>query len=388
MNIDLIYFNAGGGHRSVVNALSQAIEQKYAFCPRLIDIYETGLLDRMDFLFRSGVDLYNFMIQKGFTIIDPLYLFLSRLNIRLNHAAGVKFLETYWRDRQPDLVVSAVPFLNRMLYESLQKACPGTPFFTLIFDLADCPPHYHYWIEPDPQTRCLFCPTPRSVQQARAIGYPAAQIFPTSGSVIHPRFYEPITVDRRIERQRLGLDPELPTGLVMFGGYGSTTMIQIARCLERSDLDLQLIFLCGRNQKLADQLRRLPSRFPRVIETFTPEIPYYMHLADFFIGKAGGQTINEVIKMQLPVITTRNIATLVQERYNAEWILEHQVGLVLRHFRQVDRAVAQLIQPQNLRRYRQNAALINNQAVFEVASTLKQFLDQTQAAIAPHSPIH
>ncbi|MCU0568041.1 MAG: hypothetical protein MUF49_15760 [Oculatellaceae cyanobacterium Prado106] len=379
MNVDLLYFNAGGGHRSVVNALSTVLEQKYALCPRQVDIYETGLLKSMDVLFRSGVDLYNFMIQTGLTIVDPLYLFLSRLNIRLNHAAGVRFLTTYWQQQQPDVVVSAVPFLNRMLYESLQQACPGTPFFTLIFDLADCPAHYHYWIEPDPQARYLFCPTDRAVEQARRAGYPASQILQTSGSVIHPRFYQPITADRRFERQRLGLDPDLPTGLVMFGGYGSTTMLKIARQLERSPLDLQLIFLCGRNEKLAQQLRRLKSRLPRVIETFTPEIPSYMHLSDFFIGKAGGQTMNEAIKMKLPVITTHNAATLVQERYNAQWLVENQVGLVLPHFRKLDQAIAPFIQPENLARYRAKAASINNQAVFEVADILQQVI-QTRSS--------
>jgi hypothetical protein len=381
MKVDLIYFNAGGGHRSVVNALSQALEQKHSLRPRLVDIYETGLLKSMDILFRSGVNIYNFMLQQGLTFIDPLYLFLSRLNVRLNHAAGVRFLESYWHEHQPDLVVSGVPFLNRMLYESLQKARPGTPFFTMMFDLADCPAHYHYWIEPNPQGRFLICPTDQAVEQARSVGYSQAQIFPTSGSVIHPRFYEPVSVDRRTERQRLGLDPDLPTGLVMFGGYGSTAMLEIDDYLQRSRLDLQLIFICGRNEKLANKLRRRPSHLPRFITTFTNAIPYYMHLSDFFIGKAGAGSISEAIEMKLPVITTRNASTLVQERYNAEWLLKHRVGLVLSSFRTIDKAVAELIQPENLAHYRANAASMNNQAVFEVADIVKDVLDQSQALI-------
>jgi Glycosyltransferase family 28 C-terminal domain len=377
-NIDLLYFNAGGGHRSVVNALTQVLDQQYSLHPRLVDIYETGLLNSMDVFFKSGVNIYNFMMQKGLTFIDPLYLFLSRLNVRFNHAAGVRFLETYWRQRQPDLVVSAVPLLNRMLYESLQKACPGTPFFTLIFDLADCPAHYHYWIEPNPKKRCLFCPTDRAVAQARLAGYPEAQIFQTSGSVIHPRFYDPVAVDRRVERQRLGLDPDLPTALVMFGGYGSTKMLEIAEYLERSQLNLQLIYICGRNKELANQLLRRKSRLPRIVETFTNDIPYYMHLSDFFIGKAGGQTVNEVIQMKLPVITTRNLSTLVQERYNTDWLVENQVGFALRNFRTIDQAVAVLIQPENLARYRARAASIKNQAVYEVADILKSVVDHPE----------
>ncbi len=375
--VDLIYFNAGGGHRSTVKAVEQVLLQ-HSVQPRLVDIYETGLLKVMDVFFRQGVDIYNFMLRKGWTVIDPLYLLLSQLNIRRHHAAGVRFLENYWRENQPDLVVSTVPLLNRMIGESLQKALPGTPFVTLLIDFADCPAHYHYWIEP--QQQFLLCPTALAIEQALRRGYAKERIFRISGVVIHPRFYEPITVCRRVERQRLGLDPDLPTGLVMFGGYGSKVMLEIAECLERSQLKLQLIFICGRNEKLAKMLSRgdsdfhrfsrLGDRLPRFVETFTSEIPYYMHLADFFIGKPGPGSISEALKMKLPVITACNASTLVQERYNADWLVENEVGIVLRNFRHIDKAVAELIQPRSLARYQANAAAIDNQAVFEVVGVL------------------
>ncbi len=375
--VDLIYFNAGGGHRSTVNALHQVLDKQHSLHPRLVDIYETGLLKSMDVFFRQGIDIYNFMLKKGLTILDPLYLFLSRLNIHRNHAAGVRFLESYWRKHQPDLVLSTVPFLNRMIWESLQKALPGTPFVTLFIDFADCPPLYRYWIEPQ-NKQFLLCPTERAVEQARSLELPKERIFPISGVVINPRFYEPISVDRRIERKRLGLDPDLPTGLVMFGGYGSTAMLEIAKRLERLSPEVQLIFICGRNEKLASRLRSSRSCLPRLVETFTNEVPYYMHLSDFFIGKPGPGSISEALTMKLPVITECNASTLVQERYNAEWIANNGVGIVLRNFRKIDKAVARLIQPENLAHYRANAASINNKAVFEVVDILDRILEHSQ----------
>ena len=82
--------------------------------------------------------------------------------------------------------------------------------------------------------------------------------------------------------------------------------------------------------------------------------------------------------MKLPVITECNASTLVQERYNTEWIEKNQVGIVLRTFRNIDKAVAELIQPENLTRYRANAASINNKAVFEVVGILNKFLERSQ----------
>ena len=58
-----------------------------------------------------------------------------------------------------------------------------------------------------------------------------------------------------------------------------------------------------------------------------------MSLADFFIGKPGPGSISEAVAMGLPVIVERNTWTLPQERYNADWVLERNAGLVLPNFR-------------------------------------------------------
>jgi 1,2-diacylglycerol 3-beta-galactosyltransferase len=63
--------------------------------------------------------------------------------------------------------------------------------------------------------------------QARLIGYRPERIFQVSGMILKPDFYRDDGKDRRSERERLGLDPDLPTALVMFGGNGSKASIKI-----------------------------------------------------------------------------------------------------------------------------------------------------------------
>jgi hypothetical protein len=205
------------------------------------------------------------------------------LVIRAMQPALVDRLRKFWSESRPDMVVSLIPNFNRALWLSLQAALPGTPLVTVLTDIADYPPHF--WIERQPQY--LVCGSARAVGQARQLGHPDGCIFRTSGMILNPRFYEPITVDRGAGRQRLGLNPEMPTGLVLFGGEGSMTMREIAGRLQSTARPLQLILICGRNQKLAAELRSMRSRIPMFVEGFTREIPYYMHLADFFIGKPG-----------------------------------------------------------------------------------------------------
>jgi UDP-N-acetylglucosamine:LPS N-acetylglucosamine transferase len=182
-----------------------------------------------------------------------------------------------------------------------------------------------------------------------------------------------VTVDRGEERKKLGLDPNLTTGLVLFGGEGSNAMLDIAK---RVTARAQFIFICGKNQKLAERLRRLPTQFPKHIEGFTSEIPRYMHISDFFIGKPGPGSISEALAMHLPIIVERNAWTLPQERFNTEWIREKQVGVVLKSFREIGAGLKELLEPANYAQFRANAAAIKNRAVFEIPEILDSLMQR------------
>ena len=364
--LDFLFFDAGGGHRAAANALKAVIDQQQrGWDVRLVNLQE--ILDPLD-IFRkfTGIrmqDVYNLLLKKGWTLGSPQLTVAMHALIRLYHPGQVRLLKKYWAQGERDLVVSLVPNFNRALRESL----PDTPLVTILTDLADYPPHF--WIEQ--QKQYLICGTDKAVEQALALGHPKELVFQTSGMILRPKFYDPLTIDRGEERDQLGLDPDLPTGLVLFGGEGSSVMLDIAN---RITAPAQFIFICGKNKKLADQLRRLPTTFPKYIEGFTSEIPYYMRLSDFFVGKPGPGSISEALAMHLPVIVECNAWTLPQERYNTEWIKERDVGVVLKSFREIDGAVRDLLEPANLARYRANAAAIKNRAVFEIPEMLDALL--------------
>lgn len=371
--IDLIYFEAGGGHRAAATALKSIMDQqRRPWDVRLVNLQE--ILDPLD-IFRkfTGLrmqDVYNLLLKKGWTLGSPQLTVAMHALIRLYHGGQVRLLQKYWSQAKPGLLVSLIPNFNRALRESL----PDTPMVTILTDLADYPPHF--WMERQPQY--FICGTARAVEQALALGHPQERVFQASGMILRPKFYEPVNIDRAEERDRLGLDPDLPTGLVLFGGEGSSAMLEIAR---RTTAPVQFIFICGKNRKLADRLRRLPTHFPKYVEGFTSEIPYYMCLSDFFIGKPGPGSISEALAMRLPVIVERNAWTLPQERYNAEWILEQDVGIVLKSFGQIDQGVRDLLEPGKFARFRANASRIRNRAIFEIPDMLDAILQkETQPA--------
>jgi hypothetical protein len=367
--IDFLFFDAGGGHRSAANALKDVIEQQQRpWQISLVNLQEQ--LDELD-IFRkyTGVrleDCYNLMLKKGWTLGSPQLTRGMHVLIRMLHPAQVRLLEKLWLERRPEMVVSLVPNLNRAVGESMRNVIPDTPFVTILTDFADYPPHF--WIER--QRQYLICGSERAVEQARALGHEDRYIFRTSGMILNPLYYEPLEIDRPAERRKLGLDPNSPVGLVMFGGQGSNAMLEIAR-----SLDTQLICICGKNEKLAARLRGLKRSSPMVVEGFTKQVRYYMRLSDFFIGKPGPGSISEALAMKLPVIVERNAWTLPQERYNADWIVENQVGIVLRNFRGVAEAVAELIRPETYARFRAGAEAQNNRAVFEIPEILEKIME-------------
>jgi 1,2-diacylglycerol 3-beta-galactosyltransferase len=372
--VEFVYFDAGGGHRAAATALRIVTEQQLQWNINLMNLQE--LLDVIDPVLKlAGLrlqDLYNLLLKKGWTWGTGIGLRVLQAAVRLYHPHQVRLLEAYWRKSRPALVVSLVPHFNRALFESLRRITPTTPLVTILTDLADYPPHF--WLER--QDQFYICGSERAVAQALSLGLRPDRVYRTSGMILHPKFYQLVAADRAAERQRLGLDPALPTGLVMFGGHGSSVMVKIARRLEASSLKLQLILVCGHNDRLAAELRRIPGR--KYVEGFTTEVPYYMHLSDFFIGKPGPGSISEALAMKLPVIVECNARTLPQERYNAAWVVEKQVGLTVRSFRHINQTVEALLDPLNFARYRSNAAAVNNRAVFEIPGMLQEILAKSR----------
>jgi hypothetical protein len=374
LRIEFVFFDAGGGHRAAATALDIAIRgQQRPWLVRPTNLQE--LLDKLDILKKyAGIrieDFYNWMLRSGYTLGSIQLMKVLQAVIWAYHGPTVRMLEAQWKETQPDIVVSFIPHFNRALGESFRRAYPNRPFVTVLTDVADYPPHF--WIERQPQY--FICGSDRAVAQARSMGHADDHIFQTSGMILHPRFYEAPIEDKVAEREKLGLRPDLPTALVLFGGYGSGVMLDIAERLDRSNLELQLILICGKNEKLAKALRERTSRLPRFVEGFTTRVNQYMQTADFFIGKPGPGSVSEALAMHLPVIVERNAWTLPQERYNADWILENEVGEVLSSFRQIVPAVARIINPATLSRYRANAVAMKNQAVFEIPDILQTIFE-------------
>ncbi len=380
--LTIVFHHAGGGHRSAADALQATLSsQAHPWDVSLLDIQE--LLDPLDVIRRAtGLriqDTYNLILRKGWTRITPQLLRILQGTIYLYHSPIVKLLRAHWTQHPADLVLSVIPHFDREIAESLSNGNSNdgtrTPFVTLITDLADYPPHF--WIERE--SEYIIVGTDRARQQASTLGHDADHIFQTSGMILKPKFYEKTTVDRVAERTRLGLDPDCPTGIVLFGGHGSQVMVDITKKLDEAGSGVQLILICGHNQKLAAQLAKLRTTKPVAIVGFAQNVEYYMALADFFIGKPGPGSISEALQFHLPVIVECNSKTLPQERYNAEWVTEKGYGIVVPSFNRIAPAVQCLLERATFHEFRSKVNEYSNRALFEVPLILEKCAEHTKA---------
>lgn len=374
--IQILFHDAGGGHRNAAVALQTVISQQKR--PWQVDLIQfQDLTDHLDVLRKlTGIRIqeqYNVLLRNGWTLGATQLLRVLQATIRLFHGPMVRLLAKHFHEQPADLMVSVIPHFNREIAEAWSRCYPGRPFVTIITDLADFPPHF--WIEPIPEQN-VICGTERAVEQARHTGKDPSHIFATSGMILRPDFYQEDNVDPIGLRRELNLRPDLPTGMLLFGGFGSKVMYEIVDRLEAAGSPLQLIVICGRNEKLAEKFRTRAWRMPLHIMGFTKEVHRLMRAADFLIGKPGPGSVAEAMVRRLPVILECNAWTLPQERYNTEWVKEKRVGIVLHDFREIASGVKQLLESGKLEEFRANTASLNNRAIFEIPEIFAKLLDE------------
>jgi hypothetical protein len=379
--VHLVFHDAGGGHRNAAVALKAVCErQKRPWDINLVQFQE--LTDHLDVLRKlTGIRIqeqYNTLLRNGWTWGSEYLLRLLQLTIRIFHRPMVKLLANYWREHPAEMLISVIPHFNRQIAESWTSVYPGRPFVTIITDMADFPPRF--WVEPSSE-QIVVAGSDRAVEQALALGKTERNLFQVSGMILRPEFYEEQRESPAAIRQQLGLDLELPAAIVLFGGYGSNVIYEIVERVDRARLPLQMILVCGKNEKLAERLRAQRWNVPVHVVGFAREVNRLIHAADFLIGKPGPGSIAEAMISGLPVVVECNSSTLPQERYNTEWVREKGVGVVVENFRRdVIGAIKLLLESGKLEGMKRNVSALHNRAVFEIPEFLSGLMGERNRA--------
>jgi 1,2-diacylglycerol 3-beta-galactosyltransferase len=269
-----------------------------------------------------------------------------------------------------------VPNFNGVIGHALRQCLPGVPFFVVMTDFADFPPHF--WLAGNPDR--VIVGSDRALLQALEAGLPRERITRASGMVLHPRFYPPAGPETRARvRLELGLGDEAFTVLVLFGGKGSPEIRPVSEAMVREAGELNVVAVCGDNPPLFESLAETEARSQGRLRRlgFTDRVMDYLAACDLLVTKPGPGSLAEAFHQRVPVVVTCNARTIPQERHNARLVREGGFGVVVRRWQEIPAAVAALRRdPSRLASYRARLAeLPPNRAALEVLETFSRALE-------------
>ena len=199
------------------------------------------------------------------------------------------------KERNPEVVLCTHPFPLGVLSLLRKKGKMNLPLVAVITDFSIHP----FWIYDNVD---LFVVGVEELKETLiALGIPMEKIKVT-GIPIDPAFEG---LNDAVElKVQLGLEPELPTVLVMGGGLGLGSLEQTVKTLLNFPQPVQIVVIAGKNQKLELSLKKLAARPEVKIRVYghVDNIHEFMEVADLVITKPGGLTSAEALAKGLPLV--------------------------------------------------------------------------------------
>jgi 1,2-diacylglycerol 3-beta-galactosyltransferase len=344
----LFYFSdTGGGHRSAAEAIIEALRLEYgeAFTVEMVDFFK----DYAPPPFNKMPDLYPEMAKAPRLWQASFYATNGRARVRVITASlwpvARRAARRLIRNHPADLIVTVHPIANTFALKALGVNRP--PFYTVVTDLVTT---HALWF--DTRSDHIFLPTAAARQRALAY-HMSAEKLEVVGLPVADRYCTP-PGDKRALRRKLNWSVEKPIVLLVGGGEGMGPLAKTARAIDESGLDLGLVIVCGRNEKLKAALESQPWENPTFIYGFTREMPDFMRAADVIVTKAGPGTIAEALNAHLPIILYSKVPG--QEDGNVTFVESEGVGVWAPKPQLVVRALTRLLsRPRERERFAENA---------------------------------
>lgn len=322
----VIYETAGGGHQAAARAIDAAVGSMYPgqFEVMLIPVRTATGSQRVSHM----MDVYNHLLK-----IKPSY---SNMGMRVLNAFNVEKvmmpllpkakenLEKTILNAKPDLIISVFGVVNHAAIETLKKlGMKGkVPYIIWCTDLTRN--FLRNWAHPEADLTIALHPEAKA--QLMEYGVPESKIHVLSGLPVNQKFLN--RVGQFDARQQLGLDPTKFTVLISMGGVAVGATYVFSRELAASGLPVQVIAVCGKNERLRARCERLASKIdmPLQVHGFTDRMHLLMDASDLLVAKPGPGTIAEAIAKELPLLIDAMREPMLQEKGNLELVVKQGLG--------------------------------------------------------------
>ncbi len=326
----IVSSDTGGGHRSAAAAIMAGVQKFFAGQSYAVQVVR-AIEDAHDVTDRL-VRFYNWLLRNKQHWMKYLYWAVNRFRPDTReffYTRTVGFLKDVFERWCPHVVVSVHPLTQYTIARILRELglTGKVPLVTVVTD-----PCYGFWKgwACDDVTLYLVA-SPEARQQLIDYGISPEKI-KISGMPVHPKFETPSEFAAKAARTALGLDPEKFTVFVNAGWAGGGNIPQIFRELIRGELDVQAIFLAGKNEELREEAESLAleASFPIRVIGYSEHVEQLMVAANVMISKLGGLTTFEAFACRVPIIGDVITPPMPQEAGAAEFIEGRGAGILLR----------------------------------------------------------
>ena len=315
-----MYITKVSGHRQATVAIQQALRQ---LDPQIEAPAINGFGYMYPILEKIISKAYMSVIKrtpKGWDYLydNPSVMKNSQSIQNFLHKTSHEKIEKLIKRHRPEAIVCTQAFPCGMVAD--YKISHNLDIL-LIGVLTDFSPH-SYWINEGVD---YYVVPSEEVKERLVVKGVASERVRVYGIPLRPRFNEP--VDRIAIAEKMGLDPDVPTILVMGGGQGLGPIKKIVKSLGKMNMYVQIIVLSGVNKKIVNSLRRYAAKADKkiLVFEFVTNVEELMTVAKLIVTKPGGMTTAESLTKGLPMVVINPIPG--QEMRNTDFLIQQGIGI-------------------------------------------------------------
>lgn len=325
----IISSDTGGGHRSAAQAIAVGLQRIWlgeSVAVRIIKAVEES-----HHITEKLVKLYNWILRHRQGWMKYLYWVVNRIRPETReffHRRCLGYLKDIFEKWCPHIVVSVHPLTQHIFGRILRELnlTEKVPLVTVVTD-----PCYGFWKGWACDDVSLYLVANEDARrQLIDYGVSASRI-KISGMPVDPKFREVTEIDAQEARRAFGLDADKFTVFVNAGWVGGGNIPAIFKELVRGELDVQAIFLAGKNEALREEAELIArdAKFPVKVIGYSDEIEKLMHSANVMISKLGGLTTFEALACRLPIIADITTPPMPQEAGTVSMLSQKGAGILL-----------------------------------------------------------
>ncbi len=316
----LMYITKVSGHRQAIIAIQRSLKQ---LNPDVEAPTVNGFGFTYPILEKVVNKAYMSVIKRTPKVWDYMYdnpkIVKNSQSIKnFLHKSSYEKIDKLFKRHTPDAIVCTQAFPCGMVANYKRNHNLKT---TIIGVLTDFSPHsfwindgVDYYVVPSVEAKERFIKKGIPSDAIKVYGIPMRAKFSTQ-------------LDKQPIADKLGLDLNIPTIVVMGGGQGLGPIKAIVKSLIKVKMDFQLIVLTGVNKKIINSLKRYTKKSDKkiLIFEFANNVDELMELATIIITKPGGMTTAECLAKGLPMVIVDPIPG--QEMRNTDFLIKKGIGI-------------------------------------------------------------